>query len=57
MNQTIHIGGEWAGGGGEAKELRSQQDEFLCVDQNLLCSSRGMTAENQKSFDFEVTPS
>lgn len=54
MNQTIHIGGEWAGVGGEASEPRSQQDEFLCVDQNLLCLSRGVKVENQKSFDFEV---
>ena len=54
MNQTIHIGGEWGGGGGEANEARSEQDEFLCVDQNLLCLSRGMKVENQKRFDFEV---
>lgn len=54
MNQTIHIGGEWVEGGGEANEARSEQDEFLCVDQNLLCLSRGMKVENQKRFDFEV---
>ena len=42
------------GGGGKAKGPRSQQDEFLCVDQNLLCLSRGMKVQNQQSFDFEV---
>ena len=54
MNQTINIVGEWVGGGGEANEARSEQDEFLCVDQNLLCLSGGMKVENQKRFDFEV---